>query len=501
MNDRAALVCLTAGLIALVLSVVGVDRLGRKWPQSVSWESSARLCGRILTQTAWIYTLFVVYTECWRWYQTPKIASFAWMTALLLALTWQMRDRAHAPRSPYLLPCGFLASVMAGMCFLSVNMAVGWEALMTTIPAMVYMILIGFTVRDSRDFHLVAVSIGAMSIVISTFGLASKWGLDLGSMYSPGRAVEFTGGEDYTSETLAILLPINLCMCAASGRLGRLFYGIASIEILTLFHFMDYTPAKVAVAVSLLAMVPVIVFYRVVPRMARWRMLRGFTAPGMQRAVRTALVVMVLLGAVASAGLMSTDNSLRTSIMTSVSWIDADGDSKPDARPPMIFLLQGMDSAIRKIVDVFPLGVGGGNYQIVHPLYESPLERKVLGRETLGRRVHNEFLRYASEYGVAGMFGFVWMLCVMFALAFRTFSVVHGAETAGAPTRQDARLNREECVFYFYLMLGCTGAIVAGLVCACRSNTLWIPGSMVLFFLIAGVAGSIHRRVRYYGSS
>ena len=45
-----------------------------------------------------------------------------------------------------------------------------------------------------------------------------------------------------------------------------------------------------------------------------------------------------------------------------------------------------MDAAIRNVVDVDP-GYWSRNFKVTHPLYESQLERKVLGEETLARKV------------------------------------------------------------------------------------------------------------------
>jgi len=54
------------------------------------------------------------------------------------------------------------------------------------------------------------------------------------------------------------------------------------------------------------------------------------------------------------------------------------------------------------------------NYQIIHPRFESKLERELLGTEVLARKVRGEWLRAGLEGGLFGVFGLLWLFTVFF---------------------------------------------------------------------------------------
>ncbi|MCA9423579.1 MAG: hypothetical protein KC994_00825 [Candidatus Omnitrophica bacterium] len=93
------------------------------------------------------------------------------------------------------------------------------------------------------------------------------------------------------------------------------------------------------------------------------------------------------------------------------------------------FRLEIYQSCFRKIQDSWNwlLGIGPGNFKVVHPYpqFETALERRILGKEVLGRKAHNDFLEDAVENGIFGFLGLVWMFSLTGYLLFHTLKRIH----------------------------------------------------------------------------
>jgi tetratricopeptide (TPR) repeat protein/O-antigen ligase len=100
-------------------------------------------------------------------------------------------------------------------------------------------------------------------------------------------------------------------------------------------------------------------------------------------------------------------------------------DEPPDN--PVGFRLEIYQGTLRKMLDNPILGVGPGNFKVInpHPKYETALERRILGKEVLGRHPHNDFLEAATDRGSIGLLGFIWVFGVGFLILLRAIKLVH----------------------------------------------------------------------------
>ncbi|MGC9326760.1 MAG: hypothetical protein ACP5I1_03925, partial [Candidatus Hinthialibacter sp.] len=194
-------------------------------------------------------------------------------------------------------------------------------------------------------------------------------------------------------------------------------------------------------------------------------------------------------------------NGLRTKMASMASWMDVDGDLIPDGVAPIVFRLQCMDAAARNIIDSPIVGIGAGNFKVTHPLFESQLERKVLGEETLARKVHNDHLYHAVEFGIFGLLGWYWLITATF------FAIIHSLrfleyQTIAANSKDKKTSFYEGIVFpthvrefYFYLQWGIlTGLIVAVVSCA-FGHTFVISSSAVIYWFLSGVSVAIYQKL------
>lgn len=98
-----------------------------------------------------------------------------------------------------------------------------------------------------------------------------------------------------------------------------------------------------------------------------------------------------------------------------------------DMDGPIGFRLEIYQGTLRKMRDNPILGVGPGNFKVVnpHPKYETALERRILGKEVLGRHPHNDFLEDATDSGGVALLGMIWLFGVAGVILYRSLRFIH----------------------------------------------------------------------------
>lgn len=98
-----------------------------------------------------------------------------------------------------------------------------------------------------------------------------------------------------------------------------------------------------------------------------------------------------------------------------------------DMDGPIGFRLEIYQGTLRKMRDNPILGVGPGNFKVInpHPKYETALERRILGKEVLGRHPHNDFLEDATDSGGIALLGMIWLFGIAGLILFRSLRFIH----------------------------------------------------------------------------
>lgn len=141
---------------------------------------------------------------------------------------------------------------------------------------------------------------------------------------------------------------------------------------------------------------------------------------------------------------------------------------------PIKFRLFVWKSSLVMIKNYFPFGVGVGNFKQYYPLFRNPEEIKTSGPNIMVRKIHNEYLQIAAEFGPIGIFSFIWLIMVSYKSIFYLIK----------------KLSLKNHLFECLIIIGATGSLTANLVQAMFGFSLQNPASSMLFFFSLGFISS-----------
>ena len=476
-------------------------------------ERVAYLMGRVLILFSLVYIPIVFYTSTWRHYNVPKALSLQFIVLMLAACWGMIACSRKFVGSALATPAAFFFMIVMVTTLVAVNLTEAWETITFLLACLAMMVLVPKFFTRLKDFEALSYILGILCLVVDLYAMAPwyDWGFffqftnPLGIERFTPKPVSFMGNENYTGDFLNMALPICLMMifCHWKKPAQLIFFtGISILNIISILY-IDCNASYVGYMASTPIVFILLMYYKLIPWLAHSRLVNA-PREALERWFRHLLILSILGLAVLAIYVASVNNPLRFKLTTVGSWIDVDGDNLLDGVPPIVFRLQCMDATIRKISDVPIFGIGAGNFKVIHPLYESQLERKVLGEETLARKVHNDHLYHAVEFGVFGLFGFYWLVgmglyCCFKALTYLRRQEMAGEMGAGAMEDVAVRLSPYTRDFYFYLQLGVLGGLLTAIVSTAFSQTFVIASSASTYWLITGVAVAVfqalHRKM------
>ena len=440
------------------------------------WERLAYLTGRLCLVTGVLYVPLVFYTGTWRHYNVTKSLSFEFLLLMMLASWWAVKGRLTRPRSPLLIPAAYFFLVMLLTAFGAVNMAESWETLTLYGAVLVQMILLGAFLRRSSDLRLLCVVINITMLLVVVYALGQwfdwtpVWRLVEGPNASrfTYKPVSFMGNENYVAEFLNIAFPLAIALLIYSWGhpFWTVMYSIVVCLTMIALLYIDCNASYMGFAVGFPVMALILISYRGLPALHRVGLLVKPSGERVSLAdlrfwFRKMVFALILAISMLAAVMASVENPIRSRVASLITWADVDGDHQPDGVPPMIFRLECMSSAVRTIYDNIVTGIGPGNFKVIHPAYESQLERKILGKETLARKVHNDFLYHAVDYGCFGMLGFIWMWVTALWCAFRSLRLLDWNEREEARVGPKGRpFSLDDRRFLFFFQVGGIGGMV-----------------------------------------
>ncbi len=485
-------------------------------------ERNAYLLGRFIIIFSFVYTAVVFYTTTWRHYHIPKTSSFIFLM-IGLFVCWAILAAGHRfVRSAHATPAAFFFGIIAFTSLFSVNLTEAWETILFYGACLFLSIMVPKFFVKLRDFQVFTYIMGLLSILVCLYALAQKfeWPLFYSFFQSLGinlnvntyKPVSFMGNENYAAEYLNIALPICLMMifCNLRRPAELLFYSFTTLLNICTMYYIDCNASYMGFAVAFPIVLLTAVHYKVLPWLLQSRVFR--CAPDTAyRYFRHAIVLGLFAGVLVGTVIASFDkfgpydNKIRDKLTQMATWVDSDGDNRPDGIPPIVFRLQCMDAAVRNIIDTPLFGIGAGNFKVIHPLYESQLERKVLGEETLARKVHNDHLHHAVEHGIFGLFAWYWTIAVGIYAIYRSLRFLNhqqqmrlSAEQSNSSHEISRHMNAPAQNFYFYLQLGILGGIITAVVSCAFGHTFVLPASAVTFWLVLGLGIAVFQKMHRY---
>ena len=425
--------------------------------------------------------------------------------------------KRRAIRSPLAAPLSFYFMALVATTFFAVNMAESVEYILYEFSLVMVAFFVPIFINRYKDFEIMVFLMGILAIAVDVYALAQQFdwtGLypyfnHLGS-FNPNtnrwynftyQPVSFLGNRNYAGEVLNLLTPV--CGAMVFMFMHRapqlIFYSFVTLLNIITLYYIDCNASYMGLVVALPISFVIILYFRVLP----WMLHIGlFTCSReyLEYRTRQVLVVGVLLVALLVTFVNSVDNKIRDKIFTTISWVDSNGDNRPEGSGSIVFRLQCMDATMRQIADTPFFGTGPGNYKELHPLYEKQLERKVLGEETLARKVHNDHLQHAAEFGFFGEFGWYWSFTTVFFLIYRSYRFTRKQEMARAGLLHTSippkvLINSEENNFYFYLLVGAMTSLLVSLVDSVFAHTFVITAEAMLFYLIMGISAAVYQRL------
>lgn len=496
--------------------------LYRLWPAE-SWP-------RLIVLATLLLIPLIFMPDVKRHYEFPKSWAFRFMALLAVMTWWAARSRVKSFRNPFSLPMAVWI-MGAGLSVLAAaNMAESLDALYIIDILLAYFFIYVaintlYTVRHLRQALYVMLFAG---IAISIYGVLQVWGMDPWGLVPKGAApVSFLGNQNYASYIHDMVLPLAAGYTAylihnaffpvpppashpesvaqrpptpgkrQTFRQSSLIERVSPFSFIVVgFYFLvgpyhmlacDCNGNKVGMMLTAYGTFCVIALFVVLPHYFQMRELPEEE----QKAVIRKRSLYQRLG-VAGSVLFFVFGSL-------VFGMNSDYVKTLVTKKSGIFRRDVWVGSLQKTQDNVFLGIGPGNFKVIHPLYESPRERFVLGTEVLGRKAHSDYLEKVVEGGFFAAIGVFWMMAVTVWLLWTCINGVmqlrDRLDLGRAPPEKVYNLE----LFYrfaLWLTIGLIGALICIGFHANLEAPLLQPGSMVMFVMLLAMLVTLHRLIR-----
>lgn len=489
------------------------------WP----WEGWTRL----IIFACIIVVALIFMTELKRHYEFPKSYAFRFFTLAGVMTWWASLPRNRTFANPFALPfavwiCGAGLSVLA-----AVNMAESLDALyiidVVCCYAFVYLTLNSITtVRHLKQGIYVMLFAG---ILIAIYGLLQAHYRDPWGLVRNGVPVSTLGNQNYASYYHDIALPIAAgyliymtlhvlrCIRASMAPAADDSYGGAGppprplVEVVPEFvsfigpylyvslylvlgtwHMVlcESHGNRLAIMLATYVVASTLILFVLLPRLTG---LRG-TDPSQASAIVRLRLRLRYLGVAIAALIFSAG---------CVIFVQTDYFHRIANKNSSTFRRDIWVGTLQKARDNVWLGIGPGNFKVIHPLYETARERVVLGKEVLGRKAHNDYLEKIVEGGILAALGIFWIMVITIGLLWTTLTNLDRLgdrlDSGRAPPDWEPRLRRFH-TFALWVSIGHVGAVTAIGFHAAVEAPLLQPASTVLFTYVLGALVVMHRLTR-----
>ncbi len=250
---------------------------------------------------------------------------------------------------------------------------------------------------------------------------------------------------NFAGHALLLCIPVAIYLISIGKRW-------AWLPLATMLAHLYMTGMRSA-ALAVVGMVGLLVIVQVVKR---------FGMLPKRKALLTVIVLMLLAGLGAGAGVMAFSNGIIP-------------DSKMDSS--LLLRLNGYDNASRMITERPVLGIGPGRYGKTTPGHWTEFESLWYG--LTGKHnghVHNDLLETAVEAGLLGLLAFVLLLVIAVLIGLKGYY------------HYQSKPERNESRFALLLVLMIVGFVVDGLF----GFPLRVPVSGALFFVVLGMVATLY---------
>ena len=346
-------------------------------------------------------------------------------------------------RSPLDFPLLIFSAISALSLVVAVNVYEGLGGLyQQSIFIALYFVVSSNILDEAQIRWLLKFLVGA-GVVVTIYGLIQVAGADPFSFSSGRGPISTLGNRNYVADLLVTTLPLALGLfLTCRRRIWKILYALVVMAMAFLIGWTLSKGATISMAIAIFAFMFLTIVYR------RGRMV--------DRVAKMALVIVV---------------ALSLFLVVIVPFFYSSGPSSADLRDDpfagsalkRIYIYR---AALGMIADRPLIGVGVGNWGVLHPNYRIPELTNRLRYE----QTHNEYLEVGAETGLIGL---VFYLAIFFLAAWILWKSLRSEEDADR----------------YRITTGLAAAFIGASVSALFSFNLQNPASGMAFWIILGLIG------------
>ncbi len=441
---------------------------------------------RLLILSVIFVVPLIFYVLVWQHYHTPKEMTIRFLVVLALAVFLSVKSKIGYYRNPYTLPILIYVFAMGLGCLVAVTMTESVDYIVNQLMKFIYVWLAYNIIRTRKDIHLGLAVISFTSLLVSLYGISQYYYNDPFDLVKNGEPVSTLGNVDYAGQYHDLAIPLIFAGFFISKDLLMKLFFLAS-GLLTITHLI-MTKCKGALLGFLLIFPVMLVIYLIFSFIMAHKEVNLGTFEGWKRfltskiVVRTVAIVLVFI----FIGFPIFKRTKPYEILISECTFK---------NPGIMFRFEVWKSAAQNILIDPWLGIGPGNFKVIHLLYTSKKENEILGKEVLARKVHNEYMAtWLENGGIWALIALFWIMSVTFIMIKRLFFMVHNSIRKRA-LNEDIYFGKLRWFnrFTFYYTLGSFGALAITYIHSFFCSNLLQPGAAITFWYTTAILAVIYR--------
>ena len=349
---------------------------------------------------------FTPYT--WANYMTPKTTAFRLIVWFMLLIYIIADKKRFLVQTPVLLPFLFLmvGEVISALVAVNLGEALSFEYMPNLFTLFFFYLISTAVIRTPDRIKTTSLVIVIIGLIVSVYGFMQLFHLDPFKIFPPGQRIDPVSTFGCTHElsfysTIGIPLALFLVITCRNIFIGSFSFIAALIMILAMFKTGDNS-AVFGFGLGLIGVFLIFIYYKVLPSFTKTfsegpnnldKTFRKELSRLRKIFIILIIVILILISLFASFKIKNGKlwNYSRTNIFQFEVWKSG------------LYLIK-----------IHPImGIGDGNFKIVHPLYTSALENKVLGNEVLARKTHSDYIWVWLSKGLIGIIAYLWLIFVM----------------------------------------------------------------------------------------
>ena len=415
---------------------------------------------------------FTTYT--WANYMTPKMTAFRLIVWIMLPIYTLVEKKRFLVQTPVLLPFLFLLIGEVISALVAVNLAetLSFEYMPNLFTLFFFYLIATAVIRTPEKIKTTSLVIVIIGLIVSVYGFMQLLHLDPFGIFQPGQRVDPVssfGSVHIFAFYSTIGIPLTFFLTITYKRvLLRIFFILSALTMLMAMLQTQVYSVVLAFVLGFVVALLIFIYYKEIPFYAKILsknlVISGKIFTEKLSKLRTIFIIFLAIICIFS----FTIGAFK--ITHGKLWKY----SKPD-----IFRFEVWKSGLYLIKNHPITGIGDGNFKIVHPLFTSSIENKVLGNEVLTRKVHNDYIWVWHSKGFIGIIAYFWLIFVMVKCFRFIFNFC---------SENDSRKSH----FIFWFSIAAVWGCIAILLQSIFRSIFVQPSSVLLIFILLAMTNIVY---------